>query len=341
MRKKLLAVLLGFTMVASLMGCSSGESDSAAGEEQTESAENSEKSEDNTAVSSVDYPKSTIQLIVPSSAGGSTDLTARILAKYASDILGQSVIVTNVTGSNGVIGDEQVLNAEPDGYSILFHHNAMITNQLSDLTELKYSDYAMGPNFCSDDSVGIFTSSKYATTEDFIHAAKEQPGVLSICSSTGGYAQLIENAFVEAVGIETVHTDLGDNAEQTAGLLGGHVDATTGLYGTNKSYLESGDMVMLGVCSEERLETCPDIPTFKEQGIDCVLPGYQFSLMYPKDTPQEIMDIFNDVVEQVTNDENAQNDLLEIGAVANYRSPEDNLTYWDEMDAQFTDLWEQ
>ncbi|MGI6095461.1 MAG: tripartite tricarboxylate transporter substrate binding protein [Lachnospiraceae bacterium] len=341
MKRKLLAILMGTVMIFSLAACSQNDSEGETEESTEEVAEEETESEEQeTETVSADYPKNTIQLIVPSSAGGSTDLTARILAQYASEILGQQVIVTNVTGSNGVIGNEQVLNADPDGYTICFHHNALITNNLSGLTTLKYDDFAVGPNFCSDDAVGIFTSSEYPDAESFIAAAKEHPGELSICSSTGGYAQLIENAFVKAAGVETVHTDLGDNAEQTAGLLGGHVNATTGLFGTNKSYIESGDMTMIGVCSEERLETCPDVPTFKEQGIDCVLPGYQFSIFYPKDTPQEIMDIFNDAVKQVTENENAQKDLLEIGAVANYRSAEDNRVYWKDMDAQFGELWQ-
>lgn len=334
MKKRVLAVILGAAMLLSLGGCGNGNSTKDA---DTDTKAKQEAADD--SAEETDYPKQTIQLIVPSSAGGSTDLAARILAKYASDKLGQPVVVSNVTGSNGVIGDEQVLNADADGYTICFHHNALITNKLAGLTDMAYSDYAVGANFCSDDSVGIFTSEKYKTADDFIKAAKDAPGTLSICSSTGGYAQLIENAFVEAAGIETSHVDLGDNAEQTAGLLGGHVDATTGLFGTNKSYIESGDMTMLGVCSEERLETCPDVPTFKEQGIDCVLPGYQFSIFFPKDTPKEIMDIFNDIVKQVAEDENAQKDLLEIGAVANYRSAEENTTYWADMDKQFTDLW--
>lgn len=328
--KKLLSCLLALAMLASLTACGQ--------------TTNNNPSEDGPTQENIEptgwVPESTVNIILPSSAGGSTDLIARIWAKYAEQIWGKSVIVTNVTGANGAIGDGQVKDASGDGYTVCFHHQAIITNQLSGLADFSYDSYKMGPNFAEDSSFCIFSNaSTYPDLDSLIKAAQANPGALKLGTAVGGYSYLMAACFMDAAGIQLTPVDLGDNAENTAGLLGNHIDCMPNLYGTTAAYVESGDFAVLGVATDERIPLYPDVPTFKENGLDFTFPGYQFSFLFPQETLDEIVQAYCDVTRQILNNEEAIAELSAIGAVAAYRDGAANLAYWDDMDVLIKEYW--
>lgn len=87
------------------------------------------------------YPNKTVQIVVPYGAGGDTDTNARVMSKYLSKELGKPVIVTNVAGSSGVVGSQQVLDSKPDGYTVLFNHPTMLMNNLIGLTDISWKNF--------------------------------------------------------------------------------------------------------------------------------------------------------------------------------------------------------
>ena len=341
--KKLLACLLALAMLFGMAACSEKPADEPSAPSQNESNEPAatpDGSGDAPAESTGWVPESTVNIILPSSAGGSTDLIARIWAKYAEQIWGQSVIVTNVTGANGAIGDGQVKDAAADGYTVCFHHQAIITNELAGLMDFSYDAFKMGPNFADDPSFCIFTNSDaYPDLDSLVEAAKANPGALKMGVAVGGYSYLMAACFMDSAGIELTAVDLGDSTENTAGLLGGHIDAMPSLYGTNAAYVDSGDFAVLGVATDERISLYPDVPTFKESGLDFSFPGYQFGFLFPKDTSDEIVDAYCAVTEQILANEDAVAELAGIGAIPAYRNSADNLAFWDEMDVLINEYW--
>lgn len=247
------------------------------------------------------YPEQPIQVVVPAGAGGDTDLNTRMIGKYLEEELGQSVVVSNVTGSGGSVGTKQVKDASADGYTVLSFHDSLLLNNIFGLTDYTYSDYKFAGMGVADQGNGFFTSkdSKFKDVESLVKYAKEHPGDVTVATEMGSltYIQLL--AFQEATGTKFNIVDVGGAADKITALLGGRVDIVPTSLGLVKNYVDSGDFVPLGIMSEERLEGAPDVPTFKEQGVDIVFDK-SFYFAFPKETPDEVVSTFSKALESVT-----------------------------------------
>lgn len=281
------------------------------------------------------YPSETITLVVPASAGGGTDLTARLWAKYASEILGQQVVVNNVTGGGGSTGTKTVHDASPDGYTLLFYHNTTILNKLAGLADYDHTGFEVGPNFLYDAPCCVFVRADnpygWKTFEDVVKTAKEKPGELTVATEVGSTTYYQYLATQIATGAEFAIVDGGSNSEKVPGLLGGAFDIMLNAYTTAGAYVDSGDFLCLGVPTEERCEQFPDVPTFKEQGYDIVCPGYQFTLFAPKGTGEEIMKVIDETTKKICEDPKASEEMEQVGYVVDYIPPKENLEMYNEM----------
>ena len=288
-----------------------------------------------------DYPKSAISLIVPAAPGGGTDLNARLLAKYAKDFLGQSLVVVNVTGAGGFNGSKRVHDAAPDGYTVLFYfNNGMILNKISGIAPYSIDGFEIGPRIVSDVGTGIFvnTSSPWKNMQDFINAAKAKPGTISVATEIGTHSHYLLLSLQEKLGVQLKLVDAGSNTEKTTTLLGGHIDSMVNSYSTNQSYVKSGDFLCLGFVNKTRHPAFPDVPTIMEQGLDYSYPGYEIGLYFPKNTPKEIIATFNEVVKKVTELPAYQADLSKLGYVINYLPDDANYKDFLEMEALYKSL---
>lgn len=290
----------------------------------------------------ISWPEETITLEVPAAAGGGTDLAARVWAQYASEKLGVSVIVNNVTGGGGTTATRNVLDAKPDGYDILFWHNGVLLNSITGLADYDHTAFAMGPQFVYDQPCCVFVQADNAygweTFDDVVATAKENPGTITVATEIGSYTYFELLAIQQATGAEFAITDGGSNSEKVTGLLGGAFDVMLNAYSTAGSYVESGDFLCLAVPTEERCENFPDVPTIKELGYDVVYDGYYFTMLLPKDTPQEIIDALDEVTKEITEDEAAQEDVANIQLEMQYRSSADAKTTWDDLLATYQEL---
>lgn len=289
-----------------------------------------------------EYPSKTITLVVPSSAGGGTDLTARLWAKYASDIMGQQVIVNNVTGGGGSTGTKTVYDADQDGYTLMWYHNTVILNKLAGLADYDYTGFEVGPNFIYDAPCCLFVRADnpygWKTFDDVVKTAKEKPGEITMATEIGSTSYFMYLQTVAATGAEFAIVDGGANSEKVPGLLGGAFDVMTNAWSTAGSYVESGDFICLGVPTEERCEQFPDVPTFKEQGYDIVCAGYQFTVFAPKGTPESVMKVLDETTKKICEDPKAKEDIEKVGYVVQYISPEDNLRLYDNMMKEYEAL---
>ena len=281
-RKGFIALLL-LLMTVSLM---------ANGEQETEGA------------SGDAYPTKAIKVIVPFSAGGGTDTHARILQRKIEKYLGQPVAVVNMGGAASLIGSREVLNAEPDGYTVLLNIPNLWTNKAlgnANFGPLDFEPVAEAGLYYLCQVTG--SNGRFTDLNELYDYAKKNPGVVSEATNIGAITYFTSLTVADSLGeqnlLKLVH--IGDGAQRIANVLGNHIDTT--IMGTQeaKPYVESGEMRVLGIYSEERVAGFEDAPTFIERGINVTAPiGYTFYM--PKGTPENIVNIFADAVEKVMQD---------------------------------------
>jgi tripartite-type tricarboxylate transporter receptor subunit TctC len=289
----------------------------------------------------LEYPKSAISLIVPAAAGGGTDLTARLFAKYAKDFLGQSLVVVNVGGAAGFNGCKRVHDAAPDGYTVLFfHNNGLILNKISGVAPYSLEGFEAGPRTNADAATGFFVnaSSPWKTMKDFIDAAKAKDGGISTATEVGGYTYYMILSLQERFGIKLKIVDVGSNSEKTTALLGGHIDSMPNSFTTNQNYVKSGDFRFFGFVAATRSTAFPDVPTVMEQGLDYSYPGYQIGIFFPLNTPKEIIAKFDEAAKKVSEHPAYQADIKKLGFSINYLPSGENHKDLLEMQAMYEKL---
>lgn len=249
------------------------------------------------------YPSQPIEFIVPWAPGGGSDTLMRLVAGRLEAELGQPVPVINVPGVSGTLGLEQVVEREPDGYTISQIHDGLMTSFHTGLTELNWDSFTpVGLITSSPQFVVVQADSPWKTFEDFIAAAKENPGSIKLGVTLAGVPHLHAAMIEEATGAEFSYVSYEGTGERIRGLLGGTVDAAIGDVASAGQFVENGDLRFLAVGSEERLPEFPDVPTLAELGHDLEL-SINRGIVVPKGTPQERVDVLEGALSKMAADE--------------------------------------
>jgi tripartite-type tricarboxylate transporter receptor subunit TctC len=239
-----------------------------------------------------DYPKKTIELVVPFVAGGTTDNIARLMAQRFSDSWGQTVVVNNRAGGGSTIGTNAVAKAPPDGHTLLVTTIGFAIN--AGLQKLPYdpiADFAPVTELASLPLVlVVHTSLPVTNLQEFIALAKSKAGGWDYASSgTGTSPHLAAEMFKSMAGIELVHVPFKGNAEAMNALMGGHVKIYFALVPAVLQHIKAGTLRAIAVTTEERLPYLPDVPTIAELGF----PGYEISswqgVFAPAGTPKDVV----------------------------------------------------
>lgn len=233
-----------------------------------------------------EYPEKRIEFVVPWTAGGSTDARARVLAPKFEEILGQSVVVRNVAGAAGTIGTNEVANAKPDGYTLLLTPAGptVIQPHLRDLPYgLDNFDFV-----CRMDLVPLIfmvaQDSPYKTMQQFVDDAKAAPGKLSYATAgVGTIPHLVGLGVSHGYGIQLKHLPAKGAADAMKNLLGNIVSAAP----ETEDHAARFDVRVLAIASEERSQGLPDVPTFRELGVDLVQSNWQ-AIYMPKGAPDDV-----------------------------------------------------
>lgn len=251
------------------------------------------------AAQASDYPSKPIQIIVPYAPGGSTDQLARALQKPMSDALGQQVVVINKPGAGGTIGTDQVVRAEPDGYTLVFGNtgpNAIVAltrkipyDLFTDLQPI--STVALTPMI-----LAVPADSPAKTLKDFIAYAKKQGNTMNFGSvGAGSLSHLTGEYFNELSGLKLQHVPYTGGAPMLPAFIGGEIQAAfvTGLDGA--TMLASGKVRYLAVGTEKRTDVAPGLPAIAED-----VPGFKsvawFGVLAPRGTPDNIVKKLNRAV---------------------------------------------
>ncbi|MBR0597589.1 tripartite tricarboxylate transporter substrate binding protein [Clostridiales bacterium BAD-6] len=297
--KKLIAIIMTITLLAAVLaGCSSKKE--AGGDAKAQS---------------VEFPTKSINMIVGYSAGGSTDIFARLVAKYLEDLWGQTVVVTNVNGGGGAIGFTQTLQNKPDGYTVTISNGASLTIGASGNVDFTYQDFDnLGRMIIEDEVLLVSKDSPYTSLQDLIEDAKTNPGKLKVgFAGLGGFTHLAAAKFINDTGMKVGNIGYGSGSEAVVGVMGDFVDFCMQQPGEFASQFEAGELKALAIMSDERhpSDALANIPTAKEQGVD--FATYQWrGISAPKGLPEEVKTKWEEALTEIANNPEFQAEVEEI-----------------------------
>lgn len=248
------------------------------------------------------WPEKTVEFVVFMGAGGDTDFNARAYTQYLPDILGKDVIVTNIAGSGGALGSEEVKNSDPDGYRFLFGHTCFTLNQVTGITD--YGVDAFEVVCCAGVSAGeVFVAradAPFDTLPEMIEYSKAHPGELNYAANTGATSHWGGVVLQAEYGAEINIVNTSSSSERVANLLGGQVDLILNPVGTVQDYVTTGEFKYLATTATERLPFLPDVPTCVEQGMDALVYDLTYYVLAPKGTPDAICDKLCGAMKQIS-----------------------------------------
>jgi len=279
------------------------------------------------AQAQANYPNQPITLLVPYAAGGTTDVLARALANSMGKLLKQSVIVENRPGAGGSMGVVEMLKTKPDGYKLtltpvgIFRQPYLQKTPYDPIRDVTYI-----ASFATYDFIlGVSATAPHKTLKDLVDYAKKNPGAIDY-GTPGKYSgnQVAMVLLGKAVGTEFVHVPFKGDAENVNALLAGHIKSSVS---TNSimTFIESGKVRPLAIASEQRSPAFPNLPTFKEQGYDVVVPS-PLGVGGPKGLPQPIVEKLDAAVKAALQDPDFQRVVKNYGIRTDYR---DAKTYTD------------
>ena len=251
------------------------------------------------------YPNKPVTIVVPYTAGGVTDVFARAIAMRLSQKWGQSVIIDNRAGGGTIIGTQHVSRANPDGYTLLLTGYGFTSNPIL-RKSLPYDPASLTPLLLlgtSSNMLVINAKLPYLELADVLNMAREKPGALILASSGNGSSpHVAAELFAKAASVQITHIPYKGTSPAMNDLLGGQVhgifDGTSAL-----GNVSTGKLRAIAIASAQRHPSAPEVPTFRELGVDLVFGGW-FGFFVPSAMPQPLQDfIFKDIEAAVADSE--------------------------------------
>jgi tripartite-type tricarboxylate transporter receptor subunit TctC len=248
------------------------------------------------------YPERPIKIIVPFPPGGSVDIVARVIGQKLTEAWGQNVLVENRAGAATMIGTEAAAKASPDGYILV----VVVSNHATNPSLHKTMPYDAIESFefislLARAPVVIYSNPKFAPSNlmELIAYAKEKPGGLNFGSAgPGSMTHLVAEMLKIKTGIEMTHVVYRGGTPAMNDAIGGQIPMTFATVSQALTQYQGGQLRALGVTSEQRYASIPDVPTFKEQGVDLVASEW-YVLIAPAKTPRPIVDRLNAEIRRI------------------------------------------
>jgi len=248
-----------------------------------------------------DYPSKPLTYIICFNPGGESDITARIQEQPLKKYYKEGVVITYKIGGGGSVGWSELIASKPDGYTLAGHNLPHIILQPLLRGNAGYNTLDLKSVYIFESTPNMLVvrqDSPYKTLKDFIAAAKEKPGVLTVGGSGSSTANELGTIMLnKAAGIKTIYIPFTGSGAAVPALAGGHVTALM-TYST-MGVQHKGKFRPLAIMAEERMAVLPDVPTFKELGFDLVEGAYR-GVAAPPGTPDAIVnkaaEIFGNVM---------------------------------------------
>ena len=249
------------------------------------------------------YPSRPLRLLVPFAPGGGNDFLARILGQKLGDAFGQQVVVDNRAGGGGIIANDIVAKAAPDGYTLLLGYFGPLAVSPS-LQKLPYDpikDFiSLGILASGYHILVIHPSVPARSVKELIALAKSQPGKLnSAFSGVGAAGHLATELFRSVVGIDIVHVPYRGSGPAAAAVMAGEAHMQFGSVTASMPYVRANRLVALATTSPTRLSLAPEVPTLLESGITGVNAQSWYTLLAPSLTSREAVDTLSNELRRI------------------------------------------
>lgn len=288
------------------------------------------------------WPDKTVRLISPYGAGGSNDISARILAEELGKRLGHQFIVENKPGAGTRLGNELVARAVPDGNTLLYAaapyatvetlYGKLSYDPRKDLRAVSLAVKA--PVFLI-----VNANSPFKTSADLVAYGKSKPEGLTFASpGSGSGPHLAAELFFKEAGVKGLNVQFRGDATAYTELLAGRVDATMTAITSALPHIQAGKLRVLGVASEQRSPIYPSAPTLREQGFAKVVGYGWFGFMAPAATPQHIVDRLSEEVKAILADAMVKQKLAGLGLQAQGSSPAEFAAFIEQEMARWAEV---
>ena len=286
------------------------------------------------------YPNQPVRLILPYTSGSPNDVVARLFAPFLSKELGQPVVVENRPGGGTAVGANAVLQAEPDGYALLFSNSPshliapLITKGFP--TEPLKDFKPIATVGASSNGIVIAPDLPAKTVKEFVAHAKANPGKLNFGYGQGTQPQLVGEMFKMAAGIDLANVPYKGGMQAVTDMLGGRIHINIGAPGTLLKLHESGKVRMIGYTGTKRNKGMPDVPTMVESGYPSVVSTTYYGILGRADLPKDIVDKLNKATAEALKAKELQDGLERILFQPVTMTPEEMADLFAKEQARWT-----
>jgi len=285
-----------------------------------------------------DYPASPVQIVIPYSPGGLTDIFWRSISDSIANNIKGTIVLVNKTGGGGVVGTSFVVNSKPDGYTLVNVSPEAVSIAPAFMPNIPYNS-EKDLTYIAKASVVAFAiavrnESPFKTLEELVSFAKANPRKLKTAGmGIVGTPHMIIGVFNRDANVEIIYVPFDGGGEVVTNLLGGHTDLAIASLPSIKSHVLSGKARLLAVCSPKRLPSFPEIPTLAEKGYKKSSFATALGLGGPKGLAPAIVSKWEESIEKTLKDPKVIAIIEKIdGVVIDFKSGED---YRKELMADF------
>jgi tripartite-type tricarboxylate transporter receptor subunit TctC len=264
------------------------------------------------------YPTRSIRLVVPFSAGGSTDIIARLTAEQMRKELGQAVVVENVGGAAGALGTMQVMNAAPDGYTLLIAtvSTMIVYPAAHPKPEYSLDNFVPITNIASMPNV-ITVSPNFPAKNltEFVAVLKASPGKYTFATSgVGSINHMLGESFQAYSGTKLIHVPYKGSGPAMQDVMGGQVDILFDQFPSSKTFIDAGKLKAVGVITPQKVPGYPNLMTMEDAGMKGFVDEAWYGLLAPAKVPHDVVAKLNDAMKKTMANPELRQKLEQIGA---------------------------